>query len=211
MTINSTNCYWYFKAALSDKFCNDVISRGNKEKESIGLTGDFDGKDPSSLNDKEKNDLKKLRDSNIAWLGDQWIYNHIHPYLHAANINAGWNFHWDFSEECQFTKYKLNQYYGWHCDSWYEPYNKPDNPNYHGKIRKLSVSVQLSDQSEYEGGELEFQPRDKQDPNFTVVCNEAKIKGSIIIFPSYVWHRVKPVTKGTRYSLVMWSLGAPYK
>jgi PKHD-type hydroxylase len=77
-------------------------------------------------------------------------------------------------------------------------------------VRKLSISVQLSDCSEYEGGELEFQPRDVQDPNHTIACTEAQTKGSIIIFPSYVWHRVKPVTKGTRYSLVIWNLGRPY-
>ena len=57
-------------------------------------------------------------------------------------------------ESCQFTKYKHNQYYDWHCDSWDKPYEKegPDN----GKIRKLSMTCQLTDGSEYTGGELEF-------------------------------------------------------
>ena len=41
--------------------------------------------------------------------------------------HAGWNFEWDRSESCQFTKYKLNQYYDWHNDSWDKPYNKPNN------------------------------------------------------------------------------------
>jgi hypothetical protein len=69
--------------------------------------------------------------------------------------HAGWNFDWDRSESCQFTKYKLNQYYDWHSDSWDKPYNKP-NTHEHGKIRKLSMTCQLTDGSEYKGGELEF-------------------------------------------------------
>jgi hypothetical protein len=48
----------------------------------------------------------------------------LHPYIHQANRNAGWNFEWDWSESCQFTKYKLNQYYDWHCDSWDKPYDR---------------------------------------------------------------------------------------
>ena len=55
-----------------------------------------------------------------------------------------------------FTKYKLNQYYDWHCDSWDKPYDKgKDHPD-NGKIRKLSMTCQLTDGSEYKGGELEF-------------------------------------------------------
>ncbi len=210
MTLNSKYTYWYFKNVLTEKFCNDVIKRGNAEKESLALTGDLQNKNPESLSDKDENDLKKIRDSRIAWLSDNWIYAHLHPYLNTANKNAGWNYEWDFSEACQFTKYKLNQYYNWHKDDWEKAYEKPNNPNYNGKTRKLSMSVQLSDCSEYEGGELEFQPRDIPDPNYTVPCTESQTKGSIIIFPSYVWHRVKPVTKGIRYSLVVWSLGQPY-
>jgi hypothetical protein len=44
----------------------------------------------------------------------------------TANKNAGWNFEWDCSESCQFTKYSKGQYYGWHCDSWDKPYEDDD-------------------------------------------------------------------------------------
>ena len=123
---------------------------------------------------------------------------------------AGWNFEWSRAENCQFTKYKLNQYYDWHCDSWDKPYDKPNTED-HGKIRKLSMTCQLVDGSEYEGGELEFQARNLDDPNSTQLCTEIMPKGSIVVFPSFVWHRVKPVTSGTRYSLVVWHLGEPFK
>ena len=145
------------------------------------------------------------------WLDEKWIYKELHPYINIANQNAGWNFQWDFSEQCQFTKYELNQYYGWHCDSFYEPYaNDHNNLNFRGKIRKLSMTVCLSDEKDYKGGEFEFQPRSEDDPNPSIECKEVRQKGSIVVFPSFVWHRVKPVTEGTRYSLVMWSLGRPF-
>jgi PKHD-type hydroxylase len=128
-----------------------------------------------------------------------------------ANASAGWNFNWDFSESCQFTKYKLNQFYDWHCDSWDQPYNNLDNKDTHGKIRKLSVTCSLSDPKDYKGGELEFQFRNTDDPTPTRPCLEILPRGSIVVFPSFVWHRVKPVTEGTRYSLVIWNLGYPFK
>ena len=115
-----------------------------------------------------------------------------------------------FSET--FTKYKLNQFYDWHCDSWNKPYDKPNEPNSHGKIRKLSVTVSLSDETEYEGGDFEFDFRSSDDgSNQPQICKEIRPKGSIVVFPSFVWHRVKPVTSGTRYSLVIWNLGWPFK
>ena len=211
MSINSQYCYWYFKGALSQKFCDDVIARGKEEKEKLAITGKYQKLGSDKLTDPQKTDLKKLRDSNISWLDDSWIYRFIHPYIHDANKNAGWNFDWDFSEACQFTKYKINQHYGWHRDSWESSYNRSQNPNYNGKIRKLSVTCQLTDSSEYEGGELDFQPRDTEDASHIVPCVEAKTRGSIIVFPSHIWHRVKPVTKGVRYSLVLWNLGYPFK
>ena len=64
-------------------------------------------------------DIKKKRDSNIVWMNDKWIYKEIQPYIHQANINAGWNFEWDWSESCQFTKYKLNQYIYFHENTCY--------------------------------------------------------------------------------------------
>ena len=164
------------------------------------------------LTKKETRDLKKKRDSNIVWMNDRWIYKEIHPYIHMANISAGWNFQWDVSEDSQFTKYSKGQYYGWHSDSWEKPYSKP-GPLY-GKIRKLSVSVSLSDYSEYEGGALEFNFRNrdpsKSDKNSIQTCTQILPKGSLVVFPSFVWHRVTPVTAGTRYSLVLWNLGKPF-
>jgi PKHD-type hydroxylase len=212
--MNLNNYYWFFQKALSPKICDKIIETGNKVKDSLAVVGEASrtrNLEQQPLTKKEKSDLKKTRDSNVAWLDHKWIYDEIHPYIHEANRNAGWNFEWDWSEMCQFTKYKLNQHYGWHCDSFANPYNAPNQPNFHNKTRKLSVTCSLSDPKDYKGGELEFQFRNQSDPNITRKCIEILPRGSIVVFPSFVWHRVKKVTKGTRYSLVLWNLGYPFK
>ena len=133
-----------------------------------------------------------------------WIYRELHPLVHEANKNAGWNFHWDYSESCQFTKYigSKKQHYDWHTDSG-------TKINENGKIRKLSMTVALVDGSEYEGGnfEVNFNEPNREDIH---VIKPARQKGSVTIFPSFVWHRVTPVTSGTRYSLVNWHQGRPF-
>lgn len=214
--MNLHNHYYYFKSALSHKFCDDVIAYGKKQQEEIAVTGNIGQKrdlKTNPLSKKEIVDLKKKRNSNIVWMNDRWIYDQIQPYIHEANKNAGWNFEWDWSESCQFTKYGKGQYYGWHCDSWEHPYNNPNDLNSNGKIRKLSVTCTLSDPSEYSGGELEFNLNNPEKTNKKniVKCKEILPKGSICVFPSFVWHRVCPVKKGTRYSLVIWNLGYPFK
>ena len=113
--MNISNYYWYFSGVLTPRFCDDVIAYANKQKEVMALTGGYGDR---KLNKQEVLDLKRKRNSDLVWLNDTWIYKELHPYVHRANKMAGWNFDWDFSESCQFTKYKLNQYYDWHCDSW---------------------------------------------------------------------------------------------
>ena len=210
--MNISNYYWYFPAALTPKFCDDVIAYANSQEEVMARTGGYGNK---KLKKEEIKDLKIKRNSDLVWLNDTWIYKELHPYVHMANKNAGWNFDWERSESCQFTKYKHNQYYDWHSDSWNKPYDRPNNPE-HGKIRKLSMTCQLTDSSEYKGGELEFDfrnydPHMREEAKHLRQAKEILPKGSIIVFPSFVWHRVKPVTKGTRYSLVMWNIGYPFK
>ena len=208
--MNLTNYYWYFQSAVPPRICDDIVRYGKQLQDQMAITGGYG--DPKKLNQKQIKDLKKKRNSDIVWMNDRWIYREIQPYIHQANQNAGWNFQWDFSESCQFTKYKLDQFYDWHCDSWSKPYNRPEEPDRHGKIRKLSVTISLSDENDYEGGDFEFDFRnDDKGSNQPQLCKEIRPKGSVVVFPSFVWHRVKPVTSGTRYSLVIWNLGWPFK
>ena len=209
--MNLTNYYWYFQSAIPHRICDDISKYGKQLQEQMAVTGGYGDK---KLNQKQIKDLKKKRDSSVVWMDDRWIYKEIHPYIQQANQNAGWNFQWDFSESCQFTKYNKGQYYDWHSDSWNQPYNKPNDSNSNGKIRKLSVTVSLSEgKKDYTGGELEFDYRnlDPDKPRKPVKCKEILPKGSLVVFPSNVWHRVCPVKKGSRYSLVIWNLGWPFK
>tara|TARA_R100000900_G_scaffold116928_2_gene91867 strand:+ start:1979 stop:2593 length:615 start_codon:yes stop_codon:yes gene_type:complete len=204
--MNLSNYYWCFKSVLTPRFCDEVIEHASLQKEMMARTGDYANK---KLNKEEIKNLQRKRKSDLVWLNDAWIYKEVIPYVKKANINAGWNFQWDQPEHFQFTKYKLNQFYDWHCDSWEKTYGN-------GKIRKLSVTCQLSDQTEYKGGELEFDfrnydPHMRDELHHVQQAKNILTKGSIIVFPSFVWHRVKPVTEGTRYSLVLWNLGRPYK
>jgi PKHD-type hydroxylase len=198
--------YWYFTNAIPHRVCDDIITYGNSKKEKIATIGRLTEND---LNENSIKDLKKQRDSSVTWLTDLWIWNEIFPYIETANKKAGWNFQLEHPEDFQFTKYKLNQFYDWHCDSWDEPYSDPKNKTTYGRIRKLSVSVCLNDGSEYKGGELEFKPLHPNEQKIHV-CDQILSKGSLVVFPSFVPHRVKPVTEGERYSLVMWNLGNPF-
>ena len=195
------NYYWCFQGALPHRICDDIVAYGKALKEETGVTF---GYDPDNMTPNQQKQLEQKRKSNVVWMNPRWIYRELHPLVHEANKNAGWNFHWDWSESCQFTKYDGNkkQHYDWHTDAG-------TRINENGKIRKLSMTVALVDGSEYEGGDFEINMSTTDRENIHVI-KEAKIKGSVTIFPSFVWHRVKPVTAGTRYSLVNWHQGRPF-
>ena len=119
--MNISNYYWYFSGVLTPRFCDDVIAYANAQKEVMAELVVMEEKERLKTKQEEIKDLKRKRNSDLVWLNDTWIYKELHPYVHKANRNAGWNFDWERSESCQFTKYKLNQYYDWHCDSWDKP------------------------------------------------------------------------------------------
>jgi len=144
---------------------------------------------------------KTIRDSHICWLKDtekfEWIYRKCTDLTLAMNEKF-FRYDIDFIEDLQFTVYdssKGDQMYGKHIDTMTKGLGKP---------RKLSFSVQLSDPSDYEGGDLVI-----VDGENSKSC--PKERGKAIFFPSYMLHEVKPVTKGVRYSLVGWVCGPPFK
>jgi Rps23 Pro-64 3,4-dihydroxylase Tpa1-like proline 4-hydroxylase len=184
---------------------------------------------------KEKGTEKAYaRDSDVAWLSEKWIYDILTPYVDTANKYAGWNWQWDYCENLQFTVYREGGFYSWHKDGpsdWPGSYQKyihgvtekplkngnrlPENyvidPKMVGKVRKISMTVNLNSPGDYEGGDLKFDFGHHTHGEQFHVCEEIRPQGSIIVFPSFVDHCVTPVTKGTRYSLVMWILGKPFK
>ena len=197
--------YYYFRSALSEKLCDDIIQVGLDNKIQTGTTA------AEVRNEKQLNNMLEKRNSKISWIDDVWLKNELRYYVSRANKKAGWNFDLTRPESAQFTIYDKNEYYGWHTDSdgTYYEYEKQD-----GLIRKLSVTVSLSHPHEYDGGVLEFDPRQNDEPNIKskiISCNEILPKGSICVFPSFTHHRITPVTRGRRLSLVQWNLGPEYR
>jgi PKHD-type hydroxylase len=148
---------------------------------------------------RENNSVNKsIRRSQVSWLQNTqeatWVFAKLADV--ASELNAKF-FRFDltgFGEALQMTNYNSSEggMYGWHVD-------------YGGNIsRKLSLVVQLSHPTDYEGGELQL----KTDANGLTV---KKQRGFIVAFPSYVLHQVTPVTKGNRQSLVAWISGPPFK
>jgi PKHD-type hydroxylase len=139
-----------------------------------------------------------IRRSQVSWLDNnpntKWVFEKL---AHVASqLNAD-NFRLDltgFGERLQLTNYDQseNGMYGWHQDYG------------NGISRKLSLAVQLTDPSEYEGGNLQVMT--SGDP-----VSIRKQRGIIAAFPSYVLHQVTPVTQGSRQSLVAWVSGPAFK
>ena len=211
--MNTDIKYWFFKKALTDKNCSDILELVKSNELQLGLTGKQKSlKNKNKLSKKQIKDLKKTRNSNILFKNDPWLYRLITPYVDIANKNAGWNYEISWYESFQITSYKKKQHYGWHQDCWSEPY-KSEDPNFNNKIRKLSVICSLMDSKDYTGGKVEFFTPDPNLKNGGTIyeVKELKEKGTIIVFPSHIFHKVNLVTKGHRCSLVLWGLGYPFK
>jgi PKHD-type hydroxylase len=141
-----------------------------------------------------------VRDSKISWLYSNddidWVFRRVTDIV--LNLNEKF-FKFDLfglNEGFQFTNYEApSGKYGKHVD---RGINTP--------VRKLSISIQLTDPEEYKGGELKLY--DGEDNQANVMD---KTQGTLILFPSYILHEVMPVTKGERNSLVTWVTGKQFK
>ena len=143
-------------------------------------------------------DNVNTRDSSVSFITAQddlgkEIFGKVWGFITDANIQAGWNFNVSACEPFQYTEYSNNQKYDWHVDN---RFNEDDT-------RKLSFTLLLTD--DYTGGDFQFELGSPGDAlRITTVSMK---KGDLVIFPSYVWHRVTPVKDGTRKSLVGWCRG----
>jgi PKHD-type hydroxylase len=149
------------------------------------------------------NSFDNARKSDVVWINEQWVYDLIWGYMLTANEQTGWKYNIVAAEDCQVTRYTKDGFYTWHVDgmgSHNDIHHEPENKFLHGNARKLSMSVVLN--SDFEGGDLEIFGLDNKVPRLE--------EGSIIFFPSFMQHRVVPVTKGIRYSLVTWFVGPPF-
>ncbi|MAL11245.1 MAG: hypothetical protein CMF74_16470 [Maricaulis sp.] len=191
------NIYWFYNKVIPERICDEIVAYFKNKKKIKALTG-------------ASKRVTKIRKSSIVFDQENlWIDHLINPFIRNANIKAGWNYQIDYAETHQFTEYKINQHYNWHIDEHDKPYESNDKRN--NKIRKLSMSLCLSDKNSYDGGNLMFSKLGKLNKINSFTVKEMREKGSLIVFPSYTLHRVEPVTRGTRHSLVIWYLGNPYR
>lgn len=139
-----------------------------------------------------------LRQSSVMFLqsnsDNTWIYERLAMIAHQTNYQYYYFDMSGFEEELQLAEYGEGDFFEWHMDFGPGPISH----------RKLSLTVQLSDPGDYDGGDLQFMINNK-------VVNAPREKGSVIVFPSFVLHRVTPITRGSRNSIVGWVGGIPYR
>ena len=182
-------------------------------------------------------DSHYIRDSKVAWIDSRDLSDRLWDIATDVNKEAGWNFDVDWSEPIQFTKYEKGGFYGYHRDgsgdrlSAYRryirgvtplPYDNRGKPpknycvgpkhKFINRVRKLSMTINLSPEDSYEGGDLLIDLGEHHESGDNIhTVSKIKPQGSVCVFPSFMPHCVTPVTKGVRYSLVMWLLGRPFK
>ena len=181
--VNHFNFYYYTNAFTPQEL-EDIKKIGNSLHMAPAEVG---GGDDSQVSD--------YRISEIAWIEEnpntKWLYDKIANYAIEANKEM-WNFDiWGYHDSLQFTNYYGNGgHYDWHADLG------PGISN-----RKLSCVLQLSDPKDYVGGDLQLN-------GGGTITSVPKELGLLCFFPSFVLHRVTPLTSGLRTSLVTWLCGA---
>jgi len=190
--LNITACYPYI--ALPDAFTPAELDA--IETLGDGLTGSV-----ASTTGNNGGDLvNRMRITQVAWVHrtteSSWLYERIESLVQQLNAQT---FQYDlrgFSDNFQYAVYHGSSggHYGWHIDMIPHPRGE----------RKMSLSLQLSDSSQYEGCDLQFIAGGS-------VETAPRERGTLIAFPAYITHRVTPATAGTRKSLVVWAAGPKFK
>jgi PKHD-type hydroxylase len=169
--------------------CRQIIECGRRQppqKAQVGM-----GKPGGGL------DTKK-RITTISWIPFKEMpemYDQVNVFIQKANRNHFGFDNIQITENAQFTEYPKGGFYDWHMDSDVNMQHEPP-------VRKISMTVLLSPENQFEGGDLELMAKGKR----------AKLRqGHAIIFASFLNHRVAPVTRGVRQSLVMWFGGTPFR
>jgi len=188
--VNLQNYYWY-----KEGFTNEEL---NKIYEGVAK---LPFNDATVFGSDNPEVIKQIRSSSVKWIPKNeewmWLYEKLMGMAATAN-NEVWKFNLISAQELiQYTEYydSAEGHYDWHQDI---------GPGI-GSQRKVSITVQLSEADEYEGGDLEMW----SGGNHVAVAERGA--GVVFIFPSYMMHRVTKVTKGTRRSFVLWVGGDHYR
>ena len=212
--------FYVFPRAVPKSECRKLLKyciKNTKFQEASVINKGFTDSDPQEVvhmsDDRSRSD-PKIRKTDVAFIEDKdnkvneiaWFY------LREAN-KIQFNYDLEYFQPVQFARYRNGGHYDWHQDA--------SGQNSHGESRKLSLTFCLTDPNDYEGGELEFyggnRPMEEMELSDGTKIPAEQIKqdirdqGSVIVFDSRDWHRVTPCTKGTRYSIVCWTVGPNFK
>lgn len=191
--------------AVAERIRRDLQMNGHVSAPLV-FTGIFSAEDCRQIMDLSRTRRQRagtmmyarpdIRKSTIAWINfaedSGWLYEKVWQTFHAVNR---W-FKFDLLglvDEIQFARYSVGDSFGWHLDAG----------GGQTSTRKLSMSVQLCDDHEYSGGDLEICACPQLDAR--------RRRGTIIVFPSFLAHRVTAITRGSRCSLVAWAHGPVFK
>ena len=169
--------------------CEMVIQAGHKQKPEVAQVG---------MNKLGGGVDTKKRTTTISWIPFKEMpemYSQVEATMQKTNLNHFGFDNMRITEPAQFTEYPKGGFYDWHMDLDVNGEHEPP-------VRKISMTCLLSDPSTFKGGELEFMEKNKM-PKLQ--------QGQAIFFASFIRHRVAPVKKGMRRSLVMWFGGTPFK
>jgi len=172
--------------------CQDIINMGHQQKTEEAKVGNKEGTKGGAY------DIKK-RITTISWIPFKALpdmYKIIEKTMKQVNGNHFGYEGMTITEPGQFTEYPKGGFYDWHMDADVHCQFEPP-------IRKISMTILLSPQHEFEGGDLEFMSEGNKPPQL--------LQGQAIFFCSLIRHRVAKVKKGIRRSLVMWFGGPPFK
>jgi len=176
---------------FTPKQCQMIIKSGREEPKQTAEVGNEKG-------DKEGVLDTETRTSHISWIPFKKMndmYKDIEKIMKTTNGNHFGFDDMQITEMAQYTEYPEGGFYDWHVDN-------DTNFAHEPPVRKISMTCLLSPENEFEGGDLELMKEGKV----------AKLKqGHAIFFASFIRHRVTPVIKGNRKSLVMWFGGTPFK
>ena len=176
---------------FTPKQCQMIINAGRKEPKQNASVGGKDGIKGGVID-------TKTRTSHISWIPFKKMPEMNRDIEKIMKQTNGNHFGFDgmqITEMAQYTEYPEGGFYDWHVDNDVNCAHEPP-------VRKISMTCLLSPESEFEGGDLELMAEGKT----------TKIKqGHAIFFASFIRHRVTPVIRGNRKSLVMWFGGPPFK
>ena len=200
--------FYIFPRALSkpdcDKYLKYCLKNANWEDASTIAKGytDVVPSDVKEFDEKSQKFDYKMRQTDVSFITDKdnMMNELVWGFIREAN-QVFFHYNLDYFQAIQFARYQNGGHYDWHQDA-------SGNTELGPESRKLSLTMSLTDHTTYDGGYLEFyngnKPYDNEEHN---VAKDVKDQGSVIVFDSRDWHRVTPVTKGVRYSIVCWTVG----